>query len=149
MTRTRNFLPLAGFVVCALALVSYPLFFSRFTVTRDVPWVSWLLFAAGLGMVIMGIRRAFRQPERYRGRVMGPVFGVLSLAVLGFFLFLTLVFSRQLPAGGSVAKVGGKAPDFTLQDTQGRPVRLYEILQPAGAGAPGSWALLIFYRGYW
>ncbi len=148
MPRTRNFLPLAGFVVCAVALLSYPLFFYRFPITRDIPWVSWLLFAAGLAMVVAGILRAFRQPERYRGRVMGPVFGVLSLAVLGFFLFLTLFFSRQLPAGGSVAKVGGKAPDFTLSDTQGRPVRLYEILQPAG-GASGSWALLIFYRGYW
>jgi AhpC/TSA family len=149
MTRTRNFLPLAGFVVCAVALLSYPLFFYRFPITRDVPWVSWLLFAAGLAMVVTGILRAFRQPDRYRGRVMGPVFGVLSLAVLGMFLFMTLVFSKQLPAGGSVAKVGGKAPDFTLQDTQGRPVRLYEILQPRGAGASGSWALLIFYRGYW
>ena len=148
MSRTRNFLPLAGFVVCAVALVSYFLVFARYIVTRDVPWASWLLFAAGLAMIVAGIRRAFRQPERYRGRVMGPVFGVLSLAVLGLFLFLTLFFSRQLPAGGNVAKVGGKAPDFVLPDTQGRPVRLSEVLQPAG-GAPGSWALLIFYRGYW
>lgn len=148
MSRTRNFLPLAGFLLCAIALLSYPLFFYRFPITRDVPWVSWLLFAAGLAMVVVGSLRAYRQPERYRGRIMGPVFGVLSLAVLGFFLFITLVLSKQLPAGGTVARIGGKAPDFTLPDAQGRPVRLYEVLQPA-SGAPGSWALLVFYRGYW
>lgn len=149
MTRSRNLLPLAGFAVCAVALVSYPLFFARFPATRDVPWVNWLLLAAGLALLIVGLRRAFRQPERYRGRISGPVFGVLSLAVVGLFLFMTVIGSRQLPPPTSrVAKVGGQAPDFTLPDPQGRPVRLYDLLRPAG-GQPGSWVLLIFYRGYW
>jgi hypothetical protein len=148
MTRSRNLLPLAGFAVCAIAMVSYFLFFAQFPVTRDVPWVSWLLFAAGLALLGVGLARAFRQPERYRGRIAGPIFGILSLAVLGFFLFFTTVGSRQLPAAtSSVAKVGGKAPDFTLPDPQGRPVRLYDDLL-AGSRS-GSWVLLIFYRGYW
>lgn len=149
MTRSRNLLPLAGFAVCAFAMVSYFLFFARFPVTRDVPWASWLLFVAGLALLGVGLARAFRQPERYRGRIAGPIFGILSLAVLGFFLFFTTVGSRQLPAAtSSVAKVGGQAPDFTLPDPQGRPVRLYDLLG-SGEGRSGSWALLIFYRGYW
>src|SRR5690242_9659089 len=106
MERARNLLPLAGFAVCAIALVSYPLFFARFPVTRDVPWASWILFAAGLGLLFMGLRRAFGQPERYKGKIAGPIFGVLSLAVLGLFLFVTLVVSRQLPSSSRVAKVG-------------------------------------------
>lgn len=149
MTRSRNLLPLAGFAVCAFAMVSYFLFFARFPVTRDVPWASWLLFAAGLLLLGVGLARAFRQPERYRGRIAGPIFGILSLAVLGFFLFFTTVGSRQLPAAtSSVAKVGGQAPDFTLPDPQGRPVRLHDLLG-TGEARSGSWALLIFYRGYW
>jgi hypothetical protein len=44
MTRRRNLLPLAGFLVCAIALVSYPTFFAGFEATRDVAW-AWLLFA--------------------------------------------------------------------------------------------------------
>lgn len=148
MPRSRNFLPVAGFVVCAVALLSYFLVFAQFPVTRDVPWASWLLFALGLGMVGAGIARAFRRPERYRGRVAGPIFGVLSLAVVGLFLFSTLVMSRQLPASAGAPKVGAKAPDFTLPDAAGRPVRLYDLLQPAD-GRPGSWVLLVFYRGYW
>ena len=146
--RSRNFLPLIGFIVCAVAFVSYPLFFSRFPATRDVPWVTWLLLALGLGLVGLGLIRAFRSPERYRGRVAGPIFGVLSLAVVGLFVGF-LAMARQLPTSEGAPKVGQKAPDFTLPDTQGRPVRLYDLLaQPAG-GRPGSWVLLVFYRGYW
>jgi hypothetical protein len=149
MRRPRNFLPLAGFAVCVIALLSYFLFFSQFPVTRDVPWASWLLFALGLGLAGAGLARAFRQPERYRGRVMGPVLAVLSVAVLGLFLYATLVVSRQMPAATNLPQVGEKAPDFTLPDAQGRPVQLRNLLAPAESGAPGSWVLLIFYRGYW
>jgi hypothetical protein len=149
MRRPRNFFPLAGFVVCIIALLSYFLVFSQFPLTRDVPWVSWLLFALGLGLVGAGLARAFRQPERYRGRVMGPILAVLSVAVLGLFLYATLVVSRQMPAATDLPQVGEKAPDFTLPDAQGRPVRLQNLLAPAESGSPGSWVLLIFYRGYW
>jgi hypothetical protein len=148
MTRTRNFLPLSGFLVCVVAFLSYFLVFFRFPLTRDVPWVNWLLFAAGLALAGAGLRRAFRQPERFRGRVMGPIFGFLSLAVAGLFLYATLVSSRELPASAGAPKVGEKVPDFTLPDTQGRPVQLASLLQPSG-GAPGPWVLLIFFRGTW
>lgn len=147
MPRSRNFLPLFGFVVCAIALVSYPLFFAQFPVTRDVPWVNGLLLALGLGMVGVGLARAFRQPERYRGRVAGPIFAVLSLAVVGLFAFM-LIGARQLPASAGAPKVGEKAPEFTLADANGQPVQLSKLLGPAN-GRPGSWVLLVFYRGYW
>lgn len=150
MPRQRNLLlPLAGFLLCAVAFLSYPTFFAQFPVTRDVAWVNWLLFALGLGLVGAGLVRAFRQPERYRGRVLGPIFGVLSLAALGLFLMMTQVHARQLPQAAGAPKVGEKAPDFTLPDSQGKPVRLYSLLEQPGGGAPGSWVVLIFYRGYW
>jgi hypothetical protein len=149
MPRQRNLLPLAGLAVCAIAFVSYFLLFARFPVTRDIPWASWLLFALGLALCGIGIARALRWPERYRGRVAGPILGVLSLAILGFFLLMTLSVSRQLPASAGAPRVGTKAPDFTLTDAQGRPVRFSELLEPRAGGAPGTWVLLIFYRGYW
>jgi hypothetical protein len=150
MERRRNFLPLAGLLVCVVAFLGYFLFFYQFPATRDLPWVSWLLFAFGLGLVGMGIARPFRRPERYRGRVLGPVLGVLSLGVLGLFLFATLVGSRDLPAAAGAPGVGEKAPDFVLQDPQGRSVRLYDLLgREAGGSGAASWVVLIFYRGYW
>ena len=121
MTRQRNLLPLAGLVVCVLAFLSYFLFFYQFPVTRDIPWVNWLLFAVGLALVGIGVARPFRSPERYRGRYGGKILG----------------------------PVGEKAPDFTLPDIQGRPVRLSSLLEQQTGSAPGSWVLLIFYRGYW
>ena len=147
MTRPRNFLPLAGFLVCVVAFLSYFLLFFQFPLTRDLPWVNWLLFAAGLALVGAGLRRAFRHPEIYRGRVMGPIFGLLSLAVAGLFLYATLVASRELPVSAGAPKVGEKAPDFTLPDPQGRPVHLAALHEPSGAPAP--WVLLIFFRGTW
>jgi apolipoprotein N-acyltransferase len=150
MERRRNFLPLAGFLVCLVAVVSYFAFFYRFPVTRDVPWTGWLLLGFGLALVTVGLARAFRQAERYRGKVLGSILAVLSLAVAGFFLFATTVGSRDLPAAAGAPKVGQKAPDFTLQDSQGRTVRLYDLLgAQAGGSGPPSWVALIFYRGYW
>lgn len=149
MTHQRNFLPLAGFLVCVVAVASYPFFFAGFPVTRDVPWANWLLFALGFGLLGAGLARAFRQPGRYRGRIAGPILGVLSLALLGAFLFLTLSYARQLPESAGAPQVGETAPDFTLPDMHGRPVRLSGLLEAPGNGAPGSWVLLIFYRGYW
>lgn len=145
MPRQRNLLPLAGFLLCVVAFLSFPLFFARFPMTRDVAWANWLLFAIGLGMAAVGIARPFRQPERYRGRIAGPILGVLSVAVLGLFLGMTQIYSRQLPQSAGAPKVGEKAPDFTLPDSQGKPVRLSSLLDQPG----GGWVVLIFYRGYW
>jgi peroxiredoxin len=64
--------------------------------------------------------------------------------LVGFFLFATLVASRQLPSAANAPKVGEKAPDFTLPDSQGRPVALHDLV-----GAQKQWVVLIFYRGYW
>jgi hypothetical protein len=144
VTRARNLLlPLLGFAICVVAFISYPSFFVQFPVTRDLPWANWLLFAVGLTLVSVGLLRAFRHPERYRGRVSSSVFGTLSLAVLGFFVFMTEIASRDLPPAANAPKVGEKAPDFTLPDSQGKPVRLADIL------GERNWALLIFYRGSW
>jgi hypothetical protein len=150
MERRRNFLPLAGFLVCLAAFLSYFLVLSQLPATRDVPWVSWILFALGLGLLGAGLARPFRQPERYRGRVVGPVLGVLSLAIVGLFFFSTVVASRQLPAAPDAPKVGERAPDFVLQDAEGKSVRLYDLLGPGvGGSGPASWVVLVFYRGYW
>ncbi len=61
---------------------------------------------------------------------------------------LALPAAAQLPESAGAPKVGEKAPDFTLPDTQGKPVTLSEVLQPRAEGEK-PWVLLVFYRGYW
>lgn len=56
--------------------------------------------------------------------------------------------SAQLPPSKGAPKVGEKAPDFTLPDSNGKPVKFSEFIA-AGNGGKGSWVLLAFYRGYW
>lgn len=140
-----------GFGLCLLAFFSYFFFFAQFPVTRDFPWLNLLFFAAGFVFLAVGLRRAFRSPETYRGRIAGPILGILGSLVLGFFLFYIVYASRQLPVSPDAPQVGQKAPGFALPDTGGRTVGLSTLLsQPVPNGnAAGSWVVLIFYRGYW
>ena len=84
------------------------------------------------------------------GRSFLPVALEACLALIG----LVLPLSAQLPPSKGAPSVGQKAPDFTLRDTNEKPVRLFDLLYMPAAGASdaqkkGSWVLLIFYRGYW
>jgi len=149
----------AGLVVCIAAFISYPTFFVRFPITRDYPWATLVLMVLGLYLVGGGIARAFRRPEVYRGKVFGSILGVLSVAIVGLFLFGIFHLTRMLPASHGAPQVGQVAPDFTLPDSQGNDVTLSKLLDSpftaagsAGAGAAPAKTtavILIFYRGYW
>jgi hypothetical protein len=126
-----------GFIVVLFAFVTYLPLFVRFVATRDVPWATYLIFAAGLVLVAIGFRRAQR-------KVAASIVTILSVAITGFFVF-GANFGTRIPASPSAPAVGAKAPDFTLPDTNGKPVALAQLL--AAPGAKG--VMLVFYRGYW
>jgi hypothetical protein len=143
MKRNWNWRVWIGFVVALLAAMSYVPVFSRWPVTRDLPWANLLLFVAAGYLLAAGMRRAFAQPERYRGKITGSVFSVLSLALLALFGYGTFVAARQLPSPQSALRVGQPAPNFTLTAADGSAVTLSGLRQGKRA------VLLIFYRGYW
>lgn len=126
-----------GFIVTLFAFVSYLPLFVRFAATRDLPWATYLIFAVGLLLVGLGFRRA--QPK-----VAASIVTILSVAVTGFFVF-GANFGTHMPASPTAPAIGAKAPDFTLPDTNRKPVALAQLL--AAPGAKG--VILIFYRGYW
>ena len=128
MERQRNLLIWIGFLVTLGAFLSYYLFFDRYPLTRDFPWVNLLLFAIGGYLLIKGLQRAFRQSQRYRGKISGSVFAALSLLIFGFFGYLNFYFSKQLPPSNEAPHVGQKAPAFTLPDKDGNPVSLADLL---------------------
>jgi len=162
MKRSWNPAIWIGFALALLGAASYPLFFIRWPITRDFPWANLILLAAAVVLLVIGLSRAFRQPDAYRGKIFGPILSVLSLAVIGFFCFVVFYMARQLPASASSPIVGAVAPDFTIPDSLGHPVTLSDLLAlpfrtndwpsavPAASPADKTAGLvLIFYRGYW
>jgi hypothetical protein len=148
--RRHNWHLWLGFVLCLTGFVGYlPL--TRFPVTRDVPWVSYLFFAAGAFSLGIGLKRAFGSPEQFRGKILGPVLSVISFLVIGMFCFFIFYAGKQLPHSTGAPQVGQKAPDFSLLDVNQQNVSLSTLLAtplPSSQRAPKG-VLLIFYRGYW
>ena len=144
----------AGFLLAVAAFPSYVLVFYRYPITRDVPWVNWILFAAAIALLIAGLKRAFGQAQLYRGKIFGPILTILSVVVLGFFAATIFYFSKQLPQSAAAPRVGSQAPEFTLKDSHGNSVTLASLLSsridPGNPASPKpKGVVLIFYRGYW
>src|SRR5688500_1532680 len=131
MKRHANWNLWLGFLLVLAGFLTFIPVFAQFPATRDFPWVTLLIFAAGLGLLALGLVRAYRDRDRYRGRVVGPILAVLSVLIVGLFVFGVFVAARDLPASAAAPRVGQRAPDFTLPDQDGKPVTLAQLI-----GAP-------------
>jgi hypothetical protein len=143
MRRSWNSPIWVGFAITLVAAFSYVPIFVHFPATRDVPWANILLFLMGGWLLAIGLKRAYSEPERYRGKVSGAVLGALALSLFGLFCWGNFVFARHVPSAATAPRPGHPAPDFTLLDAGGKPVSLTELRGTNRA------VLLIFYRGYW
>jgi hypothetical protein len=143
-----------GFLLSLLAFVSYFLVFARFPITRNVPWVNFLLFGISAAFFMAGLRKAFGGSQLLRGIVASLILTALSVSIFGVFCFLIFHSARQVPSSAGSPKTGQKAPEFVLRDTYGNLVSLSTLLSgppdrsSASRTAPRG-VLLIFYRGYW
>ena len=139
----------AGFVLSLFAGLSYPFLLSDWEITRDYAWPNLILFAPAMVLLVLGLRRAFKPDKGIVSKIfssLAAAFGVLLLAGL---LFLVFVAFRWLPKSAGAPQVGQKAPDFTLTDTNNKPVTLAQLLTEPVNNKPPRGVLLIFYRGYW
>src|SRR6266851_4906781 len=130
----------AGFLLSLIAFLSYPFVFVWFPVTRDFPWANLLLFGIAAALLLFGIRRAFAADRTHPGRskIAGAILTTLSVAIFGFFILVTFIIARHLPASHGAPQVGQKAPDFTLSDTNGKPVSLAQLLSSPINGETSS-----------
>jgi|SRR5579859_633061 len=149
--RKRSWHVWIGFLLCVFGFLSYLLFFVRYPITRDVPWANFLIFAAGLGLVVSGVWRTFGRSQQYKGKVAASILGVLSVAVVGLFCFGIFYGSKQLPKSAAAPKVGDKAPDFVLTDADHKQISLASLFAAPmpGTQKPPKGVFLVFYRGYW
>ena len=141
----------AGFLVSLIAFLSYFFVFVWFPITRDFPWVNLLLFGIAAALLVAGVRRAFASDRFHpkRSKIVGSILATLSVVIFGFFVFATFIMARRLPPSHGAPQVGQKAPDFTLSDTNDKPVSFSELLSSPIKGKSPKGVLLVFYRGYW
>lgn len=139
--RKRNPAVWFGPVVVFAGVVSYFQVFVRYPVLRDFPWVNLPLVWMGLGLSGLGLWLAYARRAVYRGRVLGVMGMLLSVAMAGLFHFYVFYYTYQMPAPGGLAATMEVAPDFELTDQDGQRVRLSDLR--------GKKVVLTFYRGYW
>lgn len=138
-----------GLILSVFAFLSYPFIFVNWATTRDFPWANLLLFAMALALVFVGVRRAFAPGRRVWSKVVTAIVAAICGLSLAMFIFVAFVAARWLPPSADAPQVSQKAPDFTLTDTNNKPVSLANLLsQPIDNKQPRG-VLLIFYRGYW
>ncbi|HEY2495988.1 MAG TPA: hypothetical protein VGK24_02875 [Candidatus Angelobacter sp.] len=165
--RQRNRAPWIALLLAVAAIFSNAIFFLGFPGQRAIPLLSAALAIGALVYAVLGIMRAFRQPQVYSGGLSASILGVVSLLICAFAAFVS-IHSRDLPASAEAPRVGQKVPDFTLADTNGNKVSLEQLLgktigsplngsaastdihpTPTAALVPPKAVLLVFYRGNW
>lgn len=137
----RNHAVWLGPVVVFVGAVSYFTWFARFPALRDFPWVNLPLVAGGLALSAWGAWRAFSRPGRFLGKALGSLGLAFSLGLGTLFVAYVFVLSYQLPGPTRTALGIERAPEFSLPDHRGRPVRLADLR--------GRKVVITFYRGHW
>jgi hypothetical protein len=139
----------AGFLLSLVAGFSYPFLLSDWEITRDYAWANLILFAIAMVLLFLGLRRAFKPDKRMVSKIFSSLAAALGVLLFAALLFLVFVAFRWLPESAGAPQVGQKAPDFTLTDTNNKPVTLAQLLTEPVNNKPPRGVLLIFYRGYW
>jgi len=147
MKRRWNLSIWVGFLIVLAAPVIYLAVFIRRIDMRDAPWATFLVFALGISLTAQGLRRAVREPLKYRGRIAGSILMCLGVACMTLYAVDIFYIARQVPPSKGAPRIGQKAPDFALPDKDGNLVTLAGLFD-AGADKVNG-AVLIFYRGYW
>lgn len=152
--KRRNTALLAAWLVTPAAfLINLVYFFLQFPGEWLLPWVNLAVFILALALCVTALRRAFGQPEVYRGKIAGSIITVLACLLFAFTIFVFRV-ARQMPETAQAPQEGQKISEFTLTDTGGNPVTLSSLMNgplpksPRPDGRPKA-VLLVFYRGYW
>jgi hypothetical protein len=140
MSRRWNFSLWLGFILLLAGVFSYQ-YLIQFPVTRDFPWVNFLLIGVGLAFLALGLFRAFGNSKLYRGKISGSIMATIGLFLAAFFAYGIFFLARGLPDPTQAPRIGERAPAFALPDQNGKKIALADLLSPHGA-------VLIFYRGY-
>ena len=136
-----------GLILFLLAVASN--FFYWLKIPQSIiPWLNLILPAIALLLLLVGLKRLW--PSARVARKSLAVFVTVIAVLLCAVSLWGFVHARDVPGSSSAPKVGQKAPDFTLTDTNGHAVSLSDLLtSPMDNSSKPKAVLLVFYRGYW
>jgi hypothetical protein len=136
-----------GLAILLLAILSNLLSFFNLSPAL-LPWVILILPILALIFLLIGVVRAFRQPQVYKGKIWSSIVAVLAVLIVAAST-LFFVGARKLPRSGGAPQVGQRVPDFTLSDSTGQLTSLAQLFSASAGAPPPKAVLLVFYRGYW
>ena len=136
-----------GLLITVLGPLSNILYYSKIP-AAVLPWLNLAIPAIGLLLVLIGVVRALRQPQLYRGKILGSIFTVLAALLFAGSVWL-FIHVRDVPRSAGAPQIGQRVPDFTLPDSINQPVSLAQLFSAAPGTAQPKALLLVFYRGYW
>jgi hypothetical protein len=137
----RNHALWLGPLIAFGGMVSYFEFFARFPTLRDFPWINLPLVLIGIALSLGGFWGAYTRGSRLWVKLAGSFGLALSLLSGGFLIAYVFAISNSLPAESATTTALEQAPDFALEDSEGRVHRLSDY--------SGSKVVLVFYRGHW
>src|SRR5260370_6431490 len=106
MKRCWNLSLWAGFLLVVAGILSYIPIFALFPITRGFPWANLMLFLVGGVLLVLGLTRAFRQPELYRGKILGSILFSLIVSAVGLIWFGRFYVFRHWAYCVSAARYG-------------------------------------------
>ena len=131
----------AGGIVSLIGFLSYFLYFARFPSLRDTPWLNTLFIVVGVSMSLYGVKSLFAGERTLLATIFAILPLIAGVAALGLLLWYSYVLSATMPLTQSSPAVGAKAPQFALQNHDGKEVKLSDYL--------GKRVIMVFYRGFW
>jgi len=151
--RRNRALTWAWTITIAAFLLNLPPFFLQYPGQQLLPWLAVAARSSALALCVIALRRAFGQPEVYRGKVSGSIVTVIAtllfaLTAIGFW------GARKMPETTRPRSPARRPRPSPSPDTTGAQVSLASLLDAPLAGSPRpdgkpKAVLAIFYRGYW
>jgi hypothetical protein len=137
----RNNLAWIGPAVTFAGVVTYFMWFTRFPLLRDFPWLNLPLVLVGVVLSFLGVKAVFSAKRPWSRKLAAAGGLVLSAALATLFVGYVFVLSSMLPEARQETMAMAAAPSAALTDAGGAIVDLSDYR--------GRKAVLVFYRGYW
>ena len=135
----RNHATWIALLLAIVGLLSYFTFVYQWPITRDVPWVNYLILLLAVALAVLGVRRAW--PHGGFRRTLSLVGAVFTFALAALLPLYALVISAQMPDTELGLGIGAEIPGVSLTNQNGREIQLAEL-----ASEP---LVVVFYRGHW